>query len=201
MKAAALLNKAKRQIGGKNTNIDDDDYNYRVSRFKDLDRKIKGIEESLKKYEKAVSVIPPTLEKLSQSVSEFYNDDEYTKYAQEFTKSYQIVFEAIKDFQSEQANIRHDLDDYLSRVASLKKSIQSDEELFTSMKEKEKLAQKGGKNSIALGEKYQAAKESYDNKHEEVAKELCDLLDNKYVDFEPKFEAVIFLLGWLTYDD
>jgi len=67
-----------------------------------------------------------------------------------------------------------------------------DEELFTSMKEKEKLAQKGSsKNAAAQQEKYQAAKESYEAKHEEVAKDLADLLTNKFIDFEPKFAAIV----------
>jgi len=139
-----------------------------------------------------VGVIPPILEKLAQSVTEFYNEDEYAKYAQEFTKSSHVVEEAIKDFQIEQANIRNELDDYLARVATMKKNIQVDEELFASMKEKEKLAQKSaGKNSISLQEKYQATKESYEAKHEEVARELADLLENKYIDFEPKFTAIV----------
>jgi len=120
-KASALLSKAKRQIGGKEKNVDDDDYNQCVQKFKDLDRKIKGIEENLKKYEKAVGVIPLTLEKLALSFTEFYNEGEYSKYAIEFTKSCYVVEEAIKDFQSEQTNIRNELDDYLARVSTMKK--------------------------------------------------------------------------------
>jgi tetratricopeptide (TPR) repeat protein len=189
--AHKVINKAKRKIGGKKTGVDDEDYQQNVTRFKDLDRKVKGVEESLKKYEKAIGVIPQTLEKLVAAITEFYNEDEYTKYAQEFTKSSHIVEEAIKDFQSEQANIRHELDDYLARVATVKKNIQLDQELFTSMKEKEKAAEKGGKNASALTEKYQAAKESYEAKHEEVARELAELLENKYSDFENKFKAIV----------
>jgi len=188
----ALLNKIGLGGGPKKARGGDETYASDLAVFNEMNARVKAIDVSLATYEKKVAAVAPALRSISVAFTALYTDPTYQDHATSFESSYQTVNGAVAAFQTQQAETRKILADYLVRLKALDKSIDQHDALHSDMINREKTMQKAKPKDVQLAtEKYNASKDAYTVKHLEVSKELRELVENKYEDLELVFTSVV----------
>lgn len=178
--------------GPKKARGGDETYAADLGQFNEMHDRVKAIDVALVTYEKKVAAVAPALRIISQAFTGLYTDPSYADHATSFDSSYQTVNGAIAAFQTQQAETRKILADYLIRLKALSKAIDQHDALYSEMVNKEKAAQKAKPKEAAVAqEKASAAKDAYTVKHQEVSRDLHELVENKYEDLELVFSSVV----------